>query len=334
MSDLKKLQELAAQAEQNGATLRNVEIAETDEAEVCLRVSEDATEFEISIPDSMKVPVKAVDFETGQISETAEMPDEQRAWFNAYLSALVDDEDRAALTSLRRSIDEENLTASNTFRTVALGNFVTINAKPAAINQALLSPSFVSTADGPMLVPILGLARPGNKGLAMNISAGGSFRVAGKATEEILVTAGRFDALHALNAQGRVLSFATAFALPMKITLPNKQNFSILRNFNDVKRVQNGILPKAWLDGDTITMSHCMVGVRTGKPHIARETFRAAIKELDIPNHLDLWIMIRNYNMSRLFDAYTASRELKNEKLGKMLSASISSQIETMLKSL
>ena len=163
MSDLKKLQELAAQAEQNGATLRNVEIAETDEAGVCLRVSEGATEFEISIPDSMKVPVKAVDFETGQISETAEMPDEQRAWFNAYLSALVDDEDRAALTSLRRSIDEENLTASNTFRAVALGNFVTINAKPAAINQALLSPSFVRPLTAPCSSQFWVLPGPGTK---------------------------------------------------------------------------------------------------------------------------------------------------------------------------
>ena len=333
MSNLQKLQELAAQAEQNGATLRNVEIAGIDGKEICLQTVEGETEFEISIPETLKLPVASIDFETGQVSEKAEVPDEFRGWFNEYLSALVSDDDRAALIDLRKSIDEENITASNTFRAVALGNFATINVKPEAINRALLAPSFVATKDGAMLVPILGLARPGNRGLNMSISAGGSFRVAGKAEGEILVTAGRFDSVHALNAQGRVMEFNTAFSLPMQFKLANGQTFALLRNFNKVKRVGNGLVPNAWIEGDKITMSHSLVGV-TGQPRAPRETFRIALKDLDISNQQELWLQIRNYNMSRLFTAYTASRELKNEKLRKMLSASIASQIETMLKSL
>jgi hypothetical protein len=333
LSNLKKLQELAAQAEHNGATLQNVEIAGIDGKEICLQIVEGETEFEISIPETLKLPVTSIDFETGQVSGKAEVPDEFRGWFNEYLSALVSDDDRAALIDLRKSIDAENIAASNTFRAVALGNFATISVKPEAINRALLAPSFVATKDGPMLVPILGLARPGNRGLNMSISAGGSFRVAGKAEGEILVTAGRFDSLHALNAQGRVMAFNTTFSVPMQFKLVNGQTFVLLRNFNEVKRVGNYLVPNAWIEGDKITMSHSLVGV-TGQPGTPRETFRVALKNLDISNQQELWLQIRNYNMSRLFTAYTASRELKSEKLKNMLSASIASQIETMLKSL
>lgn len=333
MSDLNKLQELAAQAAEEGATLKNVELARNDEGDLVLQAIDGAADFEVSIPEAMQISVEDIDFETGQLRAGSAIEEPLRGWFNAYLTAMVDDEDRAALVAMRKSIDAENLTASNTFRGLALGNFVTINTKPEAINRALMSSSIVGTQKGAVLVPILGLARAGMMGLSMSMSAGGSFRSTGRAAEEIRLSAGRFDALHALNAHGQVLDFTTAFSLPAGLQLPNEKTLSIARNFSETQMVGKALVPKAWEDGKVIRMSYCPVGIG-GQPRMAREVFRAALKHLDLAGQDMIWGSIRNYNMSRLFQAYVKSNELKDANLRKILSQSIRSQIETMLKSI
>lgn len=333
MSELNKLQELAAQAAEEGATLKNVEIASSDDGKLILKSIDGSADFEISIPEAMLLPADDIDLATAKVRESASIEEPMRSWFNAYLAAMVDGEDRAVLASVRKAIDKSNLTASSTFRGLALANFLTINTKPEALNRSLLSASMIGTASGPKLVPILGLARAGAGGLSLSVSAGGSFRVTGRAAEEIRVSMGRFDALHALNTQGQVLDFPTAFSLPLSLTLPEKRSISIARNFTESQVVGKMAVPKAWAEGDEIKMSYCPIGLGN-QPRAAREVFRAALKPLDIAGLDMVWGLVRNYNMSRLFDAYVASGELEDEKLRKMLSQSTRSQIETMLKSI
>ena len=333
LSDLSKLQDLAAQAANEGATLKNIEIAKTDDGVLMLKSADGKADFEISIPKEMLLDVNDIDFATAQVREDSSIEDPMRGWFNAYLAALVDDDDRAELAKIRKAIDVSNLTASSTYRGLALGNFVTINSKPQSLNRALLSASMIATADGVKLVPVLGLARAGNVGLAMNLSAGGSFRSTGRAEDEIRVTMGRFDALHALNTQGRLLDFPVAFSLPLTLSLPEERTLTISRNFHENQTVGKSVLPRAWAEGKDIKMSYCPVSM-SARPRMAREMFRAALKPIDISGLDMVWGMVRNYNMSRLFDAYVQSGELKDEKLRDLLTQSIRSQIETFLKSI
>ena len=333
MSDLKKLQELAAQAAEEGATLKNVEIAASDDGTLILKSLDGSADFEISIPEAMMLPVEDIDFSTLTIGESSSIEEPMRGWFNAYLAAMVDEGDRAALALVRKAIDKANLTVSSSFRGLALANFLTINTKPEALNRSLLAPSMIGTATGAKVLPILGLARAGNGPLSLSVSAGGSFRVSGRADEEIRVSVGRFDALHALNSQGQPLNFATAFSLPLSLTLPEKRSIHIGRNFSDTQKIGKAIVPKAWAEGDEIRMSYCPIGLAS-QPRAAREAFRVALKPLNVSGIDMVWGLVRNYNMSRLFDAYVASGELEDENLRKMLSQSIRSQIETMLKSI
>ena len=191
----------------------------------------------------------------------------------------------------------------------------------------------IATADGVKMVPILGLARSGNVGLSMNLSAGGSFRSTGRAEGEIRVAMGRFDALYALNTQGQVLDFPVAFSLPLSLSLPDKRTLTIARNFHESQTVGKAVVPRVWTEGKDVKMSYCPVSM-SARPRMAREMFRAALKPIDISGLDMVWGMVRNYNMSRLFDAYVQSGELKDEKLRDLLTQSIRSQIETFLKSI
>ena len=333
MSDLNKLQELAAQAAEEGVTLKNVEIASSDDGIPILKTVDGAADFEISIPETMLLPAADIDFATAKVGESASVEEPMRAWFNDYLTAMVDDEDRAALALVRKAIDQSKLTVNSVFRGLALANFLTINIKPEALNRSLLSASMVGTASGPKLIPFLGLARAGAGGPSLSVSAGGSFRATGRAEGEIRVSMGRFDALHALNSQGQVLDFPTAYSLPLSLTLPEKRSITISRNFSESQVIGKLAVPKAWADGDEIKMSYCPLGF-SNQPRAAREMFRTALRPLNITGLDMVWGLVRNYNMSRMFDAYVASGELEDENLRKMLSQSLRSQIETMLKSI
>ena len=250
MSDLQKLQELTADAAQRGVTFNNVELGRSDAGDLILRTTTSGSAIEISIPEPLHIPISTVNMSTGQLDEKADMDESLRDWVNAYLAALVTDEDRQTLSGIREAIDAENLTANSAFRGLGIANFLTINTKIEALNQALLAPSVVATNKGQVLLPILGAARPGNMGVPLNITAGGSFRATGKdIQDEIRVTAGRFDSMHSLNAHGRVLSFGATFSLPATLSLQDQRTLVIGRNFNETRTVGQAQVPKAWADG-------------------------------------------------------------------------------------
>lgn len=334
MSDLEKLNALAAEAAERGATIKNAEFGQSDSGDVILQASAESADIEVSIPGPMQIAVSDIDFNTAQLSEGAAIDQGLREWTNAYLAALVDDADRQALVQVRKAIDAENLTARSEFRGLGAANFLTINTKTDGINRALLAPSIVATQRGPVLLPILGAARQGNMGIVMSISAGGSFRATGKGvTGEIQVTAGRFDSLHALNAHGRAQTFASAFSLPLALSLPNGRHFSVGRNFTETQTVGQAQVPKAWMEGDAIKMSYCPVALGAN-PNAARMTFRTALKHIDMPGQEMAWASLRNYNLARLFEAYVAAGDIKDAALKEIFAQALACQIETMLKSI
>lgn len=334
MSDLQKLQELTADAAQRGVTFNNVELGRSDAGDLILQTTTSGSAIEISIPEPLHIPISTVNMSTGQLDEKADMDESLRDWVNAYLAALVTDEDRQTLSGIREAIDAENLTANSAFRGLGIANFLTINTKIEALNQALLAPSVVATNKGQVLLPILGAARPGNMGVPLNITAGGSFRATGKdIQDEIRVTAGRFDSMHSLNAHGRVLSFGATFSLPAMLSLQDQRTLVIGRNFNETRTVGQAQVPKAWADGSAIKMSYCPVALG-GNPRAAQLAFRTALKHLDLTGQDVAWSTLRNYNVSRLFEAYVATGDIKHDGLRKKLAESIACQIETMLKSI
>ena len=80
-------------------------------------------------------------------------------------------------------------------------------------------------------------------------------------------------------------------------------------------------------------MSYCPVALG-GNPRAAQLAFRTALKHLDLTGQDVAWSTLRNYNVSRLFEAYVATGDIKHDGLRKKLAESIACQIETMLKSI
>lgn len=334
MSDLQKLQALTEAAAQRGVTLKNIELGESDTGDLILQTTAQGSTIEASIPEPMHIPLSAIDMSTGQLAETADMDESLRDWTNAYLAALATDEDRQALLELRQAIDAENLNTTSAFRGLGIANFLTIDTKVEALNHALFAPSVIATNKGQVLLPILGVSRPGQMGVPLNISAGGSFRATGKdIQDEIRVTAGRFDSLHALNAHGRVLSFGGSFSLPATLTLQDQRKLMIGRNFNETRMVGKAQVPKAWAEGNVVKMAYCPVALSSNMGG-AQVVFRTALKHLDLTGLDIAWSSLRNYNVSRLFEAYVATGDINHDGLRKKLAGSIACQIETALKSI
>lgn len=333
MSDLQKLQELAADAALRGVTIKNVEIDLNDGGQAFLRTTSDNVDIEISIPEALQINIEDIDFNTCQLHETAELDGGLRDWVNAYLAALVEESDRETLVGMRNAINNEHLTAVSAFRGLGLGNFLTINTKPEAINRALLAPSIVATRTGQVLLPILGLARNGT-GHPMTISAGGSFRITGKQVSgELMVSAGRFDSLHALNVHARCLEFQSAFSLPLSLSLPDGGTFSVGRNLTEHVTSGNAVFPRIVVEGNDIKMSYCPIAFGQ-RPGAAILVFRSAMKHQNLPNNDAIWVNMRKYNMSRTFEAYTATDTIEDAALKEIMASSLACQIETMLKSI
>ena len=170
MSNLDQLRALADEAAASGATLKNIQLDEQD-GHLMLPVVDPGASFEVSIPAEMQLPTDKIDMETGVLVEDSGLEAEQHDWFTRYLRALVSEEQRAALVDLRSGIDAAGLHEDETFKGLALNNFITIDTSPAAINRALLSRHLVGTKNGPVLLPVLGAGRHSMEGATLSMSA-------------------------------------------------------------------------------------------------------------------------------------------------------------------
>lgn len=332
MSNLDQLRALADEAAASGATLKNIQLDEQD-GHLMLPVVDPGASFEVSIPAEMQLPTDKIDMETGVLVEDSGLEAEQHDWFTRYLRALVSEEQRAALVDLRSGIDAAGLHEDETFKGLALNNFITIDTSPAAINRALLSRHLVGTKNGPVLLPVLGAGRHSMEGATLSMSAGGSFRATGKAEGEVSIVAGRFDALHGTNTFSQLQSFRTAFSIPLALSLPENRQLIVSRALSDTVVVGKTLLPRTAEKDRTITMAYTPVGM-SANPAAPREVFRAALKPFNVPRVDEIWSRVKLYNNTRLFKAYVASQSLEHAELRKMLSGSLATQIETALESI
>ena len=332
MSNKELMQTLLEQSEQFGAVFRNVQVEATDNG-LGLAAVKAGADIEISVPKDMQLSRDAVDMNTGKLKAEADVPTDYRDWVNRYLSILLNKDRMKAETSKREFVAAMDEETRESFNGIALGNFLNTETNTETVHQFLLGNQFVGSNTGPVLNPILGLARPGKGALSMQVSANGSFRVVGKAEEEINIVAGPYDALHSLNSMNHVARFNAAFSVPMALQLSKGGTLRIGRALHDKQRVQNMNLPRASRQDGVISLAYLPVGF-ANQPRAPREVFRQTVKPFDLAGLDELWSSIRSYNLSRLFKAYVRTQTLEHAGLKADLSETLTSQIETMLESI
>lgn len=332
MSKQELMQTLLEQSEQFGAVFRNVRVEGFDNGFGLVAVNANA-DIEISVPKEMQLSRDAVDMTTGKLKAEADVPAEYRDWVDRYLSVLLNKDRMEAEAAKREFVAAMDEETQETFSGMALGNFLNPATDVETTNQFLLGNQFIGSSAGPVLNPILGLARPGQSALTMQVSANGSFRVVGKAEEEINVVAGPYDALHALNSMNHAARFNAAFSVPMAVQLAKGGTLRIGRAFHDKQRVQNMSLPRVSRQGEIISLAYIPIGF-ANQPRAPREIFRQTLKPFDLAGLDELWSRIRSYNLSKLFKAYVRAQALEHAGLKADLSETLTSQIETVLESI
>ena len=206
------MQELLQEGEGFGAVFRNVKVEQFDHG-LGLSITKAMADFELSLPADLQLSKDAIDFETGQIKPDFEADAAYKDWVNRYLAALLSPEALDAERAKREAFAALSDEAKEDFAGLGLFNYLNEDTDQETLHRFLLNGQFIGGAEGPILLPILSLAKPGLASAPLQISANKSFRAVGKAEHEVNIAAGPFDALHALNSLNHVGRFSASFSL-------------------------------------------------------------------------------------------------------------------------
>ena len=337
MSDVATLNSLIKDVADLGGSIKNVEVDE-DERGLILRVPRADGPFDITMPEHLHLDPEDFDNEQGCISEKADMPEPVRAFWNAYIAALFDDDDRAALADIRQAVGSLLEEQAEAFDGLSLNGFLQTERDTATLNRRLLTSVTMGTEQGTRVLPFMGLARQGKSPINISKTISGAYTINGSSANAVIINSGRFDALWALSARDQGHRSMVALSVPLSIPMGQASGnakpplLAVGRSPNRSQPYKGAFAPRVIKEGNVLRLTHLTMSF-LGRPALAQTIFRSLAKENDIPNPDDLWPRIKAYNMRRLFQAYQVSHGVENARLREKLSDALSLQIETLIES-
>ena len=337
MSDISALNTLIKEISDLGGSIKNIEV-DHDESGLTLRVSKPENPFEITLPEHLQLDPADFDNESCSVRDSADIAEPVRAFWNAYVSAINDDANRAAAAEMRQAIGmllEEN---SETFEMLGLTNFLQADIDKAAINQRMLASMIIRTEKGSRAMPFMGLARQGRSQLNISRTVSGSLTINGSSARAVIINSGRFDSLWALNTKDVADPSMVAMSLPLSLPLGSASGkdksprLVVGRNVNQSAPFKGAFAPIMRKEGNVVRLSHLALSF-FGRPALALGIFRSLTREHSIGNPDELWGRIKSYNLRRLFSAYKVAKGIENTRLNEKLSGALSLQIETLIES-
>ena len=337
MSDVATLNSLIKDVADLGGSVKNVEVDE-DERGLILRVPRADGPFDVTMPEHLHLDPDDFDDERACVRENADMPEPVRAFWNAYIAALFDDDDRAALADIRHAVGALNEEQAEAFDGLSLNGFLQTEHDTASLNRRLLNAFAMGTEQGTRILPFVGLARQGKSPLSISKTISGAYTINGSSANAVIINPGRFDALWALSARDQGNRSMVALSVPLPVPMGQTSGtakppmLAVGRSPNQSQSYKGAFAPRVIREGNVLRLTHLTISF-LGRPALAPTIFRSLAKEHDIPNPEDLWPRIKSYDMRRLFRAYQVSHEVENARLREKLSDALSLQIETLIES-
>lgn len=337
MSDVATLNSLIKDVTDLGGSVKNVEVDE-DERGLILRVPKADGPFDVTMPEHLHLDPDDFDDERGCVREDAEMPEPVRAFWNAYIAALFDDDDRAALADIRQAVGALNEEQAEAFDGLSLNGFLQTEHDTASLNRRLLTAFAMGTEQGTRVLPFVGLARQGKSPVNISKTISGAYTINGSSANAVIINSGRFDALWALSARDQGHRSMVALSVPLSIPMGQASGnakpplLAVGRSPNQSLPYKGAFAPRVIKEGNVLRLTHLTLSF-LGRPALALTIFRSVAKENGIPTPDDLWPRIKSYNLRRLFQAYRVSHDVQNARLREKLSDALSLQIETLIES-
>ena len=337
MSDVATLNSLIKDVTDLGGSVKNVEVDE-DERGLVLRVPRTDGPFDITMPEHLHLDPEAIDYERACVAEDADLPEPVRSFWNAYIAALFDDDDRAALADIRQAVGPLLDEHGEAFEALGLQGFLHTENDTVSLNRRMLASVAMGTEQGTRILPFIGLARQGKSPINISKTVSGSYTVNGSAANAVIINSGRFDALWALNSKDQGNRSMVALSVPLSIPMGQASGnakppaLAVGRSPSQSQPYKGAFAPRVIREGNVQRLTHLTLSF-LGRPALAQTIFRSVAKEHDIQNPDDLWPRIKAYNMRRLFHAYRVSNDVENTRLREKLTDALSQQIETLIES-
>ena len=337
MSDVATLNSLINDVTDLGGSVKNVKVDE-DERGLILRVPRTDGPFDITMPEHLHLDPAAIDYERACVAEDADLPEPVRSFWNAYIAALFDDDDRAALADIRQAVGPLLEEQGEAFEALGLQGFLQTESDTVSLNRRMLTSVAMGTEQGTRILPFIGLARQGKSPINISKTVSGSYTVNGSAANAVIINSGRFDALWALNSKDQGSRSMVALSVPLSIPMGQASGntkppaLAVGRSPSQSQPYKGAFAPRVIREGNVLRLTHLTLSF-LGRPALALTIFRSVAKEHDIQNPDDLWPRIKAYNMRRLFHAYRVSNDVENTRLREKLTDALSQQIETLIES-
>lgn len=173
MSDVATLNSLINDVTDLGGSVKNVKVDE-DERGLILRVPRTDGPFDITMPEHLHLDPAAIDYERACVAEDADLPEPVRSFWNAYIAALFDDDDRAALADIRQAVGPLLEEQGEAFEALGLQGFLQTESDTVSLNRRMLTSVAMGTEQGTRILPFIGLARQGKSPINISKTVSGS----------------------------------------------------------------------------------------------------------------------------------------------------------------